>query len=566
MTITKPTRKKLLLTICALFLTIAMTLGIVYAGVPSLPTTTSTTDQTDFPLQLTPVVNESTITFRPPTFTGNTSTDLGTIANPVDILPSTGVFDQLDQLDVDTSALEVGLRVTLKEGFATSYPCNVLIYHGDDEDFRGTIDSDTPVFISRLIYDEPYQICVTVEDDNKITDYIGRFFYGVDVGNVVFISLEFRKDETFKNQINANSARYYEVESNNTLATANTVQWGRTIDGHISSASDVDYFKLVNPDDKYRKIDFISRNLSSEITISFDVYYSGTNNLVTTWSVGPNSSYHRTAYIPSYLAGNYYIKARSSASPANPAEYLINANLASTYVWYSQLDGYIGGIHYWNTEKLDQLIISKVNYGAGSKNNLVFTDHTRSMNSDPDDAMRKSCGIVSLAMLIRNRGLYMSGHTDYRYGTSGLTYADPFMVFLAANRLTGTEINASTNRLPRTVSTDFRPTNVNMSLYTKSITWDGTTTVGGWSTAQKEQMLKDRIQNRIGGVVIGFNGHFIIATGYNASATNVNDRFIVCETLSVNPSAADNVPYSKTWSYGYYGNITNYQSLYYIQE
>ena len=535
-----------------------------------MPTTTSTTDQTDFPLQLTPVVNESTITFRPPTFTGNTSTDLGTIANPVDILPSTGVFDQLDQLDVDTSALEVGLRVTLKEGFATSYPCNVLIHHGDDEDFRGTIDSDTPVFISRLIYDEPYQICVTVEDDNKITDYIGRFFYGVDVGNVVFISLEFRKDETFKNQINANSARYYEVESNNTLATANTVQWGRTIDGHISSASDVDYFKLVNPDNKYRKIDFISRNLSSEITISFDVYYSGTNNLVTTWSVGPNSSYHRTAYIPSYLSGNYYIKVRSSVSPSQPAEYLINANLASTYVWYSQLDGYIGGIHYWNTEKLDQLRFpSGINVGKSNNDQFVFINHnqTSDINGTPKDVMRKACGIVSAAMLIRNRGLYLKNITDYRYGTSGLSYADPFTVFLASNGLTGSEINVSANTLSRsglTAAVNF-PT-ISNRLYTKSLGWYGTNTVKGWPNDTKVAKLKEAIQNHIGGVVIGFNGHFIIATGYNASGATNNDKFIVCETLSVNPSEADNVLFSKTQSCRIYKNITAYESLYFINE
>ena len=239
-------------------------------------------------------------------------------------------------------------------------------------------------------------------------------------------------------------------------------------------------------------------------------------------------------------------------------------------MWYSQLDGYIGGIHYWNTEKLDQLRFpSGINVGGWNNNQFVFINHNQTSNSNgtPKDVMRKGCGIVSAAMLIRNRGLYLKNITDYRYGTSGLSYADPFTVFLASNGLTGSEINVSANTLSRsglTAAVNF-PT-ISNRLYTKSLGWYGTNTVKGWSNSTKVSKLKEAIQNHIGGVVIGFSDHFIIATGYNASGATDNDKFIVCETFSVNPSAADNVPYSKTSSYNNYGNITNYQSLYYIQE
>lgn len=572
MTNSKSTRKKVLLTICALILSIAMTFGIAYASVPSLPTITSTMDQPDFPLDLSPIVDGSTIRFLLPTSIEDTSNELPPIASSTELLPSSNIFDQLDSLDVDTDTLEVGLQIKLKDEFTSSYPCTVLIYNEYGQDFSYTITNNEVVEIDRLIYDLPYQIFVTIEDDNKFIEYIGQFFYGVDVGNVVFISLDFRKIETFKNQTNTNTTAIQESESNNTLATADTGSWGLTINGTISSSSDVDYFKLVNPDDMYRKIDFISRNKSSNATLRFEVYYSNTNsdNLVTTWSVEPNSSYHRVSYIPNYLSGNYYIKVTDKNGTASNSSYLINANLASPYVWYSQLDGYIGGIHYWNTEKLDQLrITSEINVGGYIKSNILFTDHNRSVNTNPDDVMRKACGIVSTAMLIRNRGLYITNITDYRYGTSGNTYADPFTVFLASQGLTGSEINTSTNTLSRSgLTAGISFPNVSSRLYTKSLAWNGTSTVSGWNDTRKETELKNAVQNHIGGVVIYIKNHFMIVTGYDSSATSVNDKFIVYDPFSVNPSVSAGVPFSRTPTCTQNGNvsITQYESMYFIQE
>jgi hypothetical protein len=135
----------------------------------------------DFPLDMQPVIDFSTVEY-----------ETVPIYDP-------NIHDG-DIITVNTDKLKVGLRIAMKDGAHMDGPYRMVIRERatkmtvtDD-----TYDADDVVTLDVLKYNEGYTITIETESGDNCTIYNGDFYYGVDIGNVVFCSLLYTMTQTPK--------------------------------------------------------------------------------------------------------------------------------------------------------------------------------------------------------------------------------------------------------------------------------------------------------------------------------------------------------------------------------
>lgn len=546
----KHSLQKALLTVCALFLIASLLFSTAYASPNPLAVRTVTDWDENFPLSLDPVIDPDSIRLLPSSSTiSDDATLLQPSTAPISLDASQYVSTTIapTAFTVDTEMLDVSLRISLKEAFDYGNSYTLKIHRDGEFLVNDVYHADDVIVTDRLAYNEPYTIDLEVEDDDKITEYVGTFFYGIDFDNTVFVSMQYSTLESFKNQ-----AQYVghvtESESNNTVATADTCQWGQTFRGTLSNSSDIDFIKLVNPDNKFRRINAVLRN-ESNTTMYFRVYYGSESKQIGISIVSPNSCDYLSLFIPDTLSGNYYFKVTDKDGNASNSAYRFNANLGSAKVWYSQFGGYAGGIHYWNTELLDQISFSGKPFVNNSGTNSVLGG--------------TGCALASAAMVFRNYGYTSKATmTDIRTGQVGNLMADPFTVYMANNGMTTLPYTTSSSGYSTTAST-----NVSMKSWSgigKSFNFSGCTLTNySNSDAQtvKNQIRSLLYQNNWGVVLwfkLGTRSHYLVAVGYeNDASGNVKD-IIVCDPYTLDPSRGDNVLFANSIS----ANRTDGQTSY----
>ena len=538
----KRTLKKTLLTVCALILISSLLLCTVYASNSDPLVTRTVTDRDEkFPLSLDPVIDSASIRLLPSN--SSVSDDMSeTQALPLSLDASQYVNTIIapPSFTVDHDMLEVGLQISMKEAFDHGYSYKLQVHRDGEFLINDTYNADDKISICHLEYNQPYSITVSIEDENKFTEYVGTFFYGIDFDNSVFISMQYSTLETFKNQTQY-VGHVNESEYNNTTASADTCQWGQTFIGSLSNSSDIDFIKLENPDNKFRRINAVLKN-ESNTSMYFRFYYGSESKQIGIGFVEPNSCNYVSLYIPDTLSGTYYVKVTDKSGNASNSAYRFNANLGSAKVWYSQFGGYAGGIHYWNTEFLDQMSFTNAS-------NKKFVNNTNSNSVFGGTG----CALASAAMIFRNYGnKSVATMTDIRTGQVGNLMADPFTVYMANNGMTTFPYTSTSSGYSTTASA-----NVAMQ------SWSGIGKKFGFSgcslnnySNSDAQTVKTQIrsllyQNNWGVVLwfkLGSRRHYLVAVGYeNDASGNVKD-IIVCDPYTINPSMGDNVPFANSIS------------------
>lgn len=218
----------------------------------------------------------------------------------------------------------------------------------------------------------------------------------------------------------SSTGTFSESESNNTFNTANTVDRDNVIiSGKISSASDVDYYRLLAKTAGY--ID-ITLSVPNGRNYNFYVYGSDKSSIIA-YGNANGTGKGEIARIHASTNSPFYIKVQSASGYSASTEYklYVSSGKGVNKTWYSQWD---------NT----------LDYGDYNINNLP-TGFTNVMKSG-------GCAICSIAMVLHNMNAHTKDDiTDNRTGFVGKQYADPLTVYMARNNLTVQPNSASSSTL-----------------------------------------------------------------------------------------------------------------------
>ena len=533
----KKTTKQVFLVLIGVVLIFCMSLGVVFGASQSLTTWSATDYDEDFPLNLTPVVDESSVQFirQLEPITLNNITDLPSSEEPESSLNTALLCVNLQgSAKNEKSELNQGYHLTIQKNAQTLLDGN----YAKEDSFS----------LADLIRGEIYDIYIKIENQGAATEYIGNFYFDLDVDDIVFISLDYEKVDTPAIQMFSVTATN-ESESNGTTATADAFNWGKTVKGTVSSNSDIDYFKVTNPSSVNTKMSCMFKNTGTGGTMYYQIYYraNSTSSLVLQRTITQNAGTNSYYALPMAGAGEYFIKVYRTATIYTGTSYSFNINIASMKSWYSQIAGYSGSIHYWNTERLDQLYIPSY-----STNVFIDNDPNTKYGDSNADIMTKGCFLSCIAMVLRNQSKTYNCF-DFRMQTSGAQMADPFTAMLANNGKNGTEVLTKSSTRYELPGISANPVNIASAsaLCAKFGAVFHSKDLRNLSASAREAEIAN-LTNQINGsgIILSLdNGsHFVVATTYSAGSTSLASRMRVCDSGTNNPSAGDNVYYSASHS------------------
>lgn len=200
--------------------------------------------------------------------------------------------------------MQVQAEISRKSSFSGSnFHLNI---HRDNEVlYDGAFDNSDRFTVRDLQFDELYNITCSYETDDSYVEYVGYFFYGINVGNQVFIALEYDKNETSKVSPNYFMSQN-EYESNNSMSTANLFRGPKPIQGSISGSTDVDWFYQPDVSAACKRVDVSIKNQESSASLSYTIYYktnAGTQYNLGIRTVPAGSSEYHWFNISNYAAG-----------------------------------------------------------------------------------------------------------------------------------------------------------------------------------------------------------------------------------------------------------------------
>lgn len=531
--------------------------GFGSCGTPSIYCESE--DHEDFPVNLTPVVDVSTVRYIPQLPIEGQEPRLQ--LNLAAARESDEPVEEPAQI-LDTTLLRAGLRVTLKEDAGVS-SCGVRIVKGEATLLDGDVQADGALSIAELAVGETYSITVTADHGPMIEEFIGAFTCGVDDSNTVYVSLSYGSLQRpgASGIMPRNLTIGSESESNNTFDTADSIALSRTITGNLSSSGDVDYFKVTVPSsgklDVILRVPYINAT-PTPLDYNFSVYkLEGTSKVLkgTTSQVLANDEYLGLGYVTS---GTYYIKVFLNNPPSpcpatSGSTYYLNASFTQQKCWYSQHKATIDNVNYWNSTYLDQLI-----FPSNSLTKKFFVEGT------PGDYMDEGCFISCYAMILRNKGKTMYG-TDFRCGDYyGTMFADPYTVMLANNNKSGSEVVKDGN--------NYKLNGITNPVYVYSSNIGakfGFTPPSSISLSGSEVTKADKIAQTLAvhpeGVIVGFGtSHYLVFISDRGSSYAPNSRFYVCDPGADTSAKGNNVIYSSSYNAGRGRTIANATNIYFI--
>lgn len=202
-----------------------------------------------------------------------------------------------------------------------------------------------------------------------------------------------------------------ESESNDTRSAANLVNQDDTVTGYISSASDVDYFKVVASASGV--FNFWLGNIPSGK--DYDLYVYNSTGVLLGSSTSTSATQELVSGIAAAKGATYYFAVKGKdGSCSTTSAYTVRCKiLMNPYTGFSQ-SAPASSATSFSTTNLDKL------YSSGLSTSWL----SRFQNA--------GCIIASYAMILRNLGASTSStHYDFRSGTTGYLSADPFTVMLA---------------------------------------------------------------------------------------------------------------------------------------
>ena len=437
------------------------------------------------------------------------------------------------EYELDGENLDFDLIFSLKENFDIfdDYKMDILNTDNDRRVFSEKTDKDSAIIVSDLSVGTTYDFSIKLTGDSVMSEYLGKFTIVVELDSSLTIDLFYQNSMT-KGLVTTYTPPSNESEPNNTRNQANTIRSGISIIGSFLTNDD-DYFCYTAPSGNNISLDItlsVSENMAAHI-ILYDSSGKYIVQLASDYSsLGFGIHYRLNNVTP---GAKYYICVGKTYSESSTDKYYLTVNYSIKNAWYSQFAASVGGVDYWNPNKLDQLSITYVDKN-GTIKQPVFIDGKTSGHW-----MTEGCCIASLAMMLRNMNKTMLGY-DFRTGYKGNLMADPYTVVLANCKINGMSITSNSTSL--TLSNN----PILVSYYYDVASRFGATVKT--FACSNETQLKELI-DEYGYVAVYFNNkHFMVLTGYNTTGSTFADRFIVCDPAAKTYSAGADVLLSKTTS------------------
>ena len=233
-------KKRKWMAIPAIALAAALLFGAAPAAEREMPPVYSSTQQdADFPVVLTPKVDPDSVFYLPAQYTPETLPE-----------PSENAGYDPDLLllkPLDTARLSAGLEVSLKPEADAGLSYHITLSKGGKILLDTDLQQGETFTVPQLVYNGVYDLTVTQESAFKVVKHIGSLWYGVDVDNTVFAEVDCQAVTLPGRVQSRNVTTTNETENNNTMATADSLTLGATMKGILNGATDTDYFVLTIP-------------------------------------------------------------------------------------------------------------------------------------------------------------------------------------------------------------------------------------------------------------------------------------------------------------------------------
>jgi hypothetical protein len=333
-----------------------------------------------------------------------------------------------------------------------------------------------------------------------------------------------------------------ETEPNNTTATANLLSHGVSMRGTLSSATDIDFFRLRTPSSINNGNITVDVSLTVPAGARMRMEIHALNQPPITFAQSATAGADLYFKIINLAANtDYFIRITAVSATSYPtAQYMLNANITAGRAWYGQFDSTLGGVDYWNPNKLNSLNITNTSVSPNVTRQFFVNNAPATTNH----WMRQGCFIASMAMVLRNMHAGMQGY-DFRTDYTGFMMADPFTVMFANNNLNGTTMNVNST----TLSISGNPiwgnsTNVATRFNVRNSGWTNLT----GTEAQKTTAIANALQLSPAGVIVGFQNanneeHYVVFNIDSGSGTTFN-RFFVSDSAARSLSTGQNVRYN----------------------
>jgi len=403
-----------------------------------------------------------------------------------------------------------------------------------DPTISSALDKNDVIMLDSIKLRTVYNLFIRLSGNENQQEFVGKFSINVDSDDSLFIDLYY--NEVIDSECMLLMDTVSEIEPNNSTANAQTITAGQTIEGYISTYSDTDCFKVNTANSGYLDI---TLTVPSSVDYDLCVYSSNGTTVLgySTAGTGTDEYIRLSVSASSY----YYIRVYPyGGSYSTTYSYKLNTNFTKSKTWYSQLNGIIGSIYYWNTYRLDK---------------LYFPDDTEypenypfSLEDNNNDIMYEGCTISSAAMVLRNMNAKLDDGTDFRTGFVGDLSSDPFTVMLANNGKDGSEIVADGSHwdLPDVDSPVYTSYSNIASGFGES-TNPSTISLTG-DENNKTATIASYVANYPQGILVRFPNHTIVFVGDTGTGGN-NARFIVCDPGTLNPARGDNVAFNQSATY-----------------
>ena len=575
----KMKQKKWMLLPC-LLLSALLLLGSAPLAAPEMPPTYTNTDIDDaFPLRMAPVVEPDSVFYLP--------APQQEAPAPSDDPDGGFGFGNAPDKRLDTTRLSSDLQVSVKQTAPVGAAYHITLSRDGVTVLDQDIGRDETLTVPDLAFNGVYDMTVTQTMPSLVVKYIGSVILSVDIDNMVFVNIKYQSLQMPGQLQMRNPTTASESESNDTMGSADMCNLGVTIKGTMRNAYDVDYFTYTIPSNSTNNGGQLSITLSTPnlsdgngglvnyglqliCTREGVTYYTNTSTQIGAsddylFVSGSFSGWTLKAgdkiYVKVYLADT-----NVSTTLISSNYYYLNVNCQHKFSWYSQHSGRSGSQVFWNSEKLDKLYFPQSTaYGNVKFISDITADHATTSRSD---LMDRGCFIASTAMVLRNMQKTMNG-TDFRTGFIGPLYADPFTVTLANVGKNGSEIsqNPSTGNynLPN-VYVDPISVSLPTILPKFGATYRTGVDLTGTDAQKISQLALALSINQGKGIIVLLKNssgstHYIVIVGDNGG-TSANQRFIVCDPGTVNPSLGDNVLFGNSKSVVSYNYTISHASRY----
>lgn len=437
--------------------------------------------------------------------------------------------------------LDVSMVFSLKEDYLDYdwYDLQILNPDYSSEIFSDSAEKDQSISISGISVGKTYKFNADLNSCSVSSEFVGEFTIQSELDGSLSIDCFYQQS-----LCEGGITTYTAPNDENDVYSG--LQNGVSTVGTLPDANDEDSFWFDVPQSVPGGVVNLDISLSvpSGISISMEISCAKNNYYKKITSKVGKGIFLR---IPiAYMGARYNITLKRN-SGSSSGKYYLTLNQDIGNAWYGQFVSTIGSVDYWNPNKLDSLKLT-----CGGVTKTVFKQGAEKYTNWMDT----SCGIVSAAMILRNLGKTMNGY-DFRTNYSGDMMADPFTVMLANCESNGIGMNQNSKSLSANASRT--PDDFNRFIIGNAF---------GVNNERKENLSETSLKNMVNTykyVMVYFGSHWMVITGYNASGSSFNQRFIVCDPAAKSVATGYNVPLAKTTS-GYsnmtVGDITSAVAFY----